>query len=69
MREGSAMLERLWRRFGKNGRSTSPDGEYEPVYGLPRHEVEQWLERNPHLREKYEAELQERKQAWKVGDG
>jgi hypothetical protein len=30
--------------------------EYDPVYGLPRRAVEEWLARNPRLRQEYEVE-------------
>jgi hypothetical protein len=46
----------------------SPGVEYEPVYGLPKHEVEEWLLRNPRLREKYEAELQRRLSGAETGE-
>jgi hypothetical protein len=36
------------------------DGEYEPVYGLPKRSVEEWLARNPQLRERYERMMQAR---------
>ncbi len=44
-------LERL---FGKADRSAPADIEYDPVYGLPKRAVEQWLEHNPQLRQEYE---------------
>jgi len=34
--------------------------EFEPVFGLPKCEVLDWLERNPHLRPQYENILRQR---------
>jgi hypothetical protein len=50
------MLERLWRFFRVPAQSYSPPTEYDPVYGLPKRAVEEWLARNPRLREKHEVE-------------
>ena len=36
--------------------SALPTLEFDPVYGLPRHAVEEWLARNPYLRKRYEIE-------------
>ena len=55
------MLNWLGRLFGKAGESTSSATEYDPIYGLPRQSVEQWLAHNPGLREAYDAELRQRK--------
>lgn len=46
------MLERLRRLFGTAG-ADGLDGEYDPVYGLPKRAVEEWLARNPGLREEH----------------
>jgi hypothetical protein len=46
-------LERARRHWQK--RRGVPDVEYDPVYGLPRRSVEEWLARNPRLRKEYEA--------------
>ena len=42
--------------FGNDGCARKPEQEpeYDPVYGLPRRAVEDWLARNPRLREEYE---------------
>lgn len=32
----------------------TPQTEYDPVYGLPRRAVEEWLARNPQLKEEHE---------------
>jgi hypothetical protein len=47
------MVGRLWKLFGMADES-GPDGEYDPVYGLPRRAVEEWLAHNPRFREQYE---------------
>jgi hypothetical protein len=48
------MLDRLWSLFRVAAEPASVDGDYEPVYGLPRLAVEEWLAHNPQLREEYE---------------
>jgi hypothetical protein len=50
------MLKRLLTLFGTAAEATPPHAEYDPVYGLPRWRVEQWLARNPSLREQYEVD-------------
>jgi hypothetical protein len=50
------MLQYLRRLLGLGGESPPWPNEYEPVYGLPRQAVEEWLARNPRLREEYEVE-------------
>ena len=57
------MLKPLLRLFGMAGRPASPPEEYEPVYGFPRQRVEEWLARNPLLRQEYASELLARKAA------
>jgi hypothetical protein len=57
-REEIAMAKRLARFFGLSAESVPANREFEPVYGLPRRSVEEWLARNPELRATYEAELQ-----------
>jgi hypothetical protein len=54
MREESTMLKRLWRLFRIAAESAESHEEYDPVYGLPKRAVEEWLARNPQLREEYE---------------
>ncbi len=44
---------------GGGGKRSEP--EYEPVFGLPRWSVEDWLARNPDYRAIYEAELRNRR--------
>jgi hypothetical protein len=51
------MLRWLWRLFGWAAESSSPTVEYDPVYGFPRRAVEEWLARNPQLREEYEVQV------------
>ncbi len=43
---------------GSGGKSS--ELEYEPVFGLPRRSVEEWLARNPDFRAIYEAEIRKR---------
>jgi sugar phosphate permease len=49
-------------------RTQEPEG-FDPVYGLSTWAVERWLARNPHLKEKKEAELLQRKTFWQVREG
>lgn len=53
------MVRRLWPLLRITGQRTT-DTQYDPVYGLPRHRVEEWLARNPRLSEQYEVELRRR---------
>jgi hypothetical protein len=40
---------------------TDPDrDQYDPVHGLQRRAIEQWLERNPAIRDEYETDLRAR---------
>ena len=57
------MLKWLGQLFGKAGEPRSSYPEDDPIYGLPRQSIEQWLARNPRLKEEYEAELRRRKLA------
>jgi hypothetical protein len=50
------MLERLWRLFGIATDSEPPRAHYDPIYGLPRRAVEEWLARNPRLRDQYKVQ-------------
>jgi hypothetical protein len=56
------MWSTLLRFFGVSGGAESIRDEYDPVYGLPRRAVEEWLARNPTLKREYEAMLQARAQ-------
>lgn len=47
------MLRRL-KFLGFSSDAPIPQPEYDPVYGLPRRSLEEWLARNPQLREEYE---------------
>ncbi|MDB5310451.1 MAG: Lactate 2-monooxygenase [Gemmataceae bacterium] len=62
------MLRRLSRLLGTAGPDPPGDVDYDPVYGLPRHAVEEWLARNPQLREEYEAALHARDASPRIGD-
>jgi hypothetical protein len=48
------MLRWLLKSFGFDRDSSAEQSPYEPVYGLPRRAVEEWLARNPRLKEEYE---------------
>jgi hypothetical protein len=50
----------LLRLFGGSGGTDPVRDRYDPVYGLPRRAVEEWLARNPGIRDEYEAELRAR---------
>jgi hypothetical protein len=50
------MLKLLRRLFGMDSEAASPQTEYDPVYGLPQRAVDEWLARNPRLREEYTVE-------------
>jgi hypothetical protein len=53
----------FFRLFGEDGEPARPHIAYDPVYGLPKSEVDAWLAHNPELRSQHEAELQRRKSA------
>lgn len=50
------MLKGLKRLFGMDADAAGSGGDYDPVYGLPRRAVEEWLARNPTLRQQHEVE-------------
>src|SRR5688572_7920797 len=54
------MWKSLLRFFGVSRGTDSIRDQYDPVYGLPRRAVEDWLARNPQIREEYEAVLRAR---------
>jgi hypothetical protein len=47
------MLRWLGNLFGMASESARIRVEYDPVYGLPKARVEEWLARNPRLKETY----------------
>jgi hypothetical protein len=47
------MLKKLERFLGKGIEFESSAEEYDPVYGLPRRAVQEWLAHNPRLRKEY----------------
>jgi ACS family hexuronate transporter-like MFS transporter len=65
---GFVALLLLWGR-DRQAVTVSAELKYDPVYGLPWPAVEQWLTRNPWLKEKTEAERIQRKQRWEIKDG
>jgi hypothetical protein len=44
--------------FGEGGKPAQPPVAYDPIYGLPKSEIDAWLAHNPELRRQHEAELQ-----------
>lgn len=50
------MLKKLEKFFGMADESAPSSTEYDPVYGLPKRAVREWLARNPRLREEYEVQ-------------
>ena len=55
------MLERLRRLLGMGHPSEGDGADYDPVYGLPRRAVDDWLGRNPRIQEENQATLLRRK--------
>lgn len=50
------MIDWLLHFFGIIRDERGPD-EFEPIYGLPKRSLDEWLSRNPALRKDYDAEL------------
>lgn len=44
-------------RYLRNFSKASDIDKYEPIYGLPRHSLQEWLSKNPLLKKDYENEL------------
>lgn len=59
------MMKFAWffRLFGEGGKPPAPSVAYDPVYGLPKSEIDAWLAHNPELRKQHEFELQRRSRA------
>jgi hypothetical protein len=53
------MLKLLLRFFGIVKGNSELDN-FDPIYGLPKHSLDEWLARNPTLKKKYESELMAR---------
>ena len=53
---GERMFKSLMLYLG-NFSKTSELDKYEPIYGLPRRSLQEWLSYNPLLKKDYEAEL------------
>jgi hypothetical protein len=53
----------FFRLFGEGGKPARRPAAYDPVYGLPKSEIDAWLAHNPALRRQHEAELQRRRDA------
>jgi hypothetical protein len=50
------MFKKILRAFGI-GADPSELDKFEPIYGLTKRSLDEWLSRNPELRNKYEPEL------------
>ena len=61
------MWASLLRLFKPSGGSDPMWHEYDPVYGLPGRALDEWLARNPALREEYDAAIRARASAHRVG--
>ena len=48
------MLERLLKRLGRSDRAGLVEMEYDPIYGLSRRALADWLKWNPQLAEEHE---------------
>jgi hypothetical protein len=46
-----------WFRFFGIGAHSSELDKFEPIYGLPKRSLDEWLSRNPLLKQEYEIEL------------
>jgi len=57
------MMKFAWffRLFGEGSKPDPPSVAYDPVYGLPKSEIDAWLAHNPELRRQHEAELLRRR--------
>lgn len=55
------MLKSLFHFIGITSPSTELD-KFEPIYGLPKRSLAEWLSRNAKLKEEYESELLARSQ-------
>jgi hypothetical protein len=58
-KKGTMKLAWFFRLFGEGGKPAWPSVAYDPVYGLPKSEIDAWLARNPELRRQHEAALQQ----------
>jgi hypothetical protein len=54
------MRRSLLRLVGLSGGIDPNREKYDPVYGLPQRAVDEWLARNPEIRDEYEATLRAR---------
>jgi hypothetical protein len=55
-REMMTMIRPLLRFFGLVD-AEADSAKFEPVFGLPRRSLDEWLSRHPSMRETYDAEL------------
>jgi len=54
--DGLIMIRELLRWFGLFKADAGYE-KFEPVYGLPKQSLQEWLSRNPSMRERYAADL------------
>jgi hypothetical protein len=47
------MFQWLRKLLGRESEPVSAATDYDPVYGLPQHAVEDWLAHNPRLKKEY----------------
>jgi hypothetical protein len=55
------MFKAMFRYFESAGNS-STSNDFEPIYGLPRSSLNDWLSRNPLLKKEYDEKLADRLQ-------
>ncbi len=50
------MFKSLLRFLGLAKKSSEPDN-FDPLYGLPKHSLDEWLSHNPKLKREYASQL------------
>lgn len=51
------MLQRLLQLLGVAAEPGPPGSDYDPIYGLSRRAINDWLARNPQLKREHDAQL------------
>jgi hypothetical protein len=59
--EEASMLRSMTSLLGLGKKPTELD-KFEPIYGLPKRSLDEWLSRNPQLKKDYDEELAARLQ-------
>lgn len=62
------MCESL-RRFFSVGNAPTELDAFEPIYGLPKRSLDEWLSRNPRLKKEYDAKLRARSRYGRAARG